>query len=131
MVSSKEQRDENAKLTLENFLAALKWNTKEELIEFFANKAQFIDATGRRWNREETVKSFETLFAPYAKKNAAPVIEELHATMDDLFVAHVLWKNAILASQQRIWVHRMSVVLIREEEDWRILLLHVTPVQLP
>ena len=44
-------------------------------------------------------------------------------------VATVLWKNAILASMQRIWIHRMSVVLIREGADWRVLLMHVTAIQ--
>jgi hypothetical protein len=130
-VRVKGARDEQAQLTLERFLAGLKSLKSEDLIEFFANNAQFIDATGRRWNREEAFKSFETIFAPYAKKNAAPVVEEVVADAGDLFVASVLWKNAILASQQRIWVHRMSVVLIQEERDWRILLMHVTPVQLP
>lgn len=84
---------------------------------------------GKRWNREEVFKGFETLFAPYAEKNAAPLVEETLADAGGVFVASVLWKP-ILASQQRIWIHRMSVVLIREnDEDWRILLMHVTPVQ--
>ena len=130
-VSVKRPRDEKAKLTLDSFLAGLKWNKAEELIEFFAKHAQFIDVFGKRWNREEIFEGSEALFAPYAKKNATPLVEETLADMDGLFVASVLWKNAILASLQRIWIHRMSVVLIREDEDWRILLMHVTPVQPP
>ena len=43
--------------------------------------------------------------------------------------AVVLWKNAILASMERVWMHRMSVVLVREGEEWVILLAQVTPVQ--
>lgn len=101
------------------------------MIEFFGKKAQFIDVFGKRWNREEIFKGFETLFAPYAKKNATALVEDTLADAGDLFVTSVLWKNAILASQERIWIHRMSVVLIREKEDWRILLMHVTPVQPP
>lgn len=128
-VSIKQRRDDKAKLTLDSFLAGLKWHKTEELIEFFAQNAQVTDVFGKRWNREEILKGFETLFAPYAKKNAAPLIEETLADGSDIFVASVLWKNAILASLQRIWIHRMSVVLIREDEDWRILLMHVTPVQ--
>lgn len=128
-VSINERRDKDAKLTLDSFLAGLKWHKAEELIEFFAQNAHFIDVFGKRWNREDIFKGFETLFAPYAEKNAAPLVEETLADAGGLFVASVLWKP-ILASQQRIWIHRMSVVLIREnDEGWRILLMHVTPVQ--
>lgn len=128
-VSINERRDKDAKFTLDSFLAELKWSKAEELIKFFAQNGQFIDVFGKRWNREEVFKGFETLFAPYAEKNAAPLVEETLAVAGGVFVASVLWKP-ILASQQRIWIHRMSVVLIREnDEDWRILLMHVTPVQ--
>ena len=51
--------------------------------------------------------------------------------MKGLFGATVLWKNAIVASMQPTWIHRMSVVLIRERENWRILLIHVTAIQPP
>jgi hypothetical protein len=125
----KEQRDDKAKLTLDDFLAGLKWKKAEELIDFFAPNAQFIDVFGKRWNREEIFKGFETLFAPYAKKNASPVVEDILADTVNLYAANVLWRNAILASLQRTWIHRMSVVLIKEDEEWRILLMQVTPVQ--
>lgn len=126
---SKYGRGEKAKLRLDGFLTELKWHNSEELIEFFAKNAQFIDVFGQRWNRQEIFKSFETLFAAYAKQNASALVEETLADEGDLFVASVVWKNAIPASQERIWIHRMSVVLIREDEDWRILLMHVTAVQ--
>lgn len=125
----KKDRDEKAKLWLDSFLAGLKWHNSEELIKFFAENAQFIDVFGKCWNREEIAKSFEALFAPYAKKNATSVVEEILVDASELFVARVLWKNAVLASLERIWIHQMSVVLIREGEDWFILLMHVTPVQ--
>jgi Clp amino terminal domain, pathogenicity island component/SnoaL-like domain len=128
-VITKERQDDKARLTLESFLAGLKTNKADELIDFFAPNAQLIDVFGKRWNREEIFKEFETIFAPYAKKNAAPIIEEIVADRSTMFVANVLWKNVILASLQRIRVHRMSAVLIREDEDWRILLLHLTPAQ--
>jgi hypothetical protein len=130
-ISVKIEQDPNARLKLDSFLAGLKWHKAEELLEFFAQNAQFIDVFGKRWNREEIFKGFETLFAPYAKKNAAPLVEETLADASGLFVATVLWKNAILASMQRTWIHRMSVVLIRERVDWRILLMHVTVLQPP
>jgi len=95
----------------------------------FAKNAQFVDVYGKRWNREEIQKEFLTLFAPYAKKNATYAIEETLADTADLFVAIVLWKNAILASLERVWIHRMSFVLIPKEDDWEIVLVQVTPVQ--
>ncbi len=115
--------------TLESFLAGLKWLNSEDLISFFAKNAEFVDASGKRWNHEEIWKGFETLFAPYAKKNASYVVEATLAETGELFVASVLWKNALLASEQRVWVHRMSVVLLCGADDWKILLAQVTPVQ--
>jgi hypothetical protein len=79
-------------------------------------------ASGKRWNHQEILKEFETIFAPYAKKNASYVVEATLAETSELFVANVLWKNAILASEQRIWMHRMSVVLLPVTDDWEILL---------
>jgi len=114
--------------TLDSFLAGLKWHKAEELLTFFAESAQFVDVYGKRWNREEIYKEFETLFAPYAKKNATYMIEETLADTGDLLVVIVLWKNAILASLERVWIHRMSVVLVPQGDDWSIMLAQVTPV---
>jgi hypothetical protein len=116
-------------LTLNSFLAGLKWLNSEDLISFFAKNAEFIDASGKRWNREEIGKGFETLLAPYAKKNASYVVEATLAETSELLIANVLWENALLASEQRAWMHRMSVVLLPETDDWQILLVQVTPVQ--
>jgi len=114
--------------TLENFLAGLKWQKAEELLIFFAENSRFVDVHGKVRNREEIGKEFETVFAPYAKKNAAHTIEETLAETSDLLVVIVLWKNAILASMERVWMHRMSVVLIPQGGEWAILLAQVTPV---
>ncbi len=119
----------SAALNLESFLAGLKWLNSQELISFFAKNAHFVDVKGKPWNREEIEKEFVTLFAPYAKKNATYAIEGTLADTTELFVAIVLWKNAILASLERVWIHRMSVVLIPEGDDWEIVLVQVTPVQ--
>ena len=89
----------------------------------------FIDASGKQWNYEEICKGFENLFAPHAKKNASYVVEATLAETSELFVATVLWKNALLASEQRAWMHRMSVVLLTGADEWEILLAQVTPVQ--
>ena len=74
-------------------------------------------------------KEFEMLFACYAKKNASYILEETLADTKELFVANVLWKNALLASEPRAWMHRMSIVLLLEEGGWGILTAQVTPVQ--
>jgi|SRR5580704_14940117 len=116
--------------TLDSFLAGLKSLNSKELISFFAKNAEFIDASGKRWNRGELYRGFETLFAPYAKKNATYIVEGTLAETSDLFVANVLWKNALLVSEQRAWIHRMSVVLLSGADGWEILLAQVTPVQL-
>jgi hypothetical protein len=42
----------------------------------------------------------------------------------------VVWKNALLVSEQRAWVQRMSFVLLLKGEGWEIVLAQVTPVQL-
>ena len=117
-----------AMTTLDSFLAGLKWHKAEELFTFFAENAQFVDVHGKRWNREEISKEFETLFATYAKKNATYIIEETLADNSDMLIVIVLWKNAILASLERVWIHRMSVVLVPQGDDWAIMLAQVTPV---
>jgi ClpA/ClpB-like protein len=117
-----------ASVMLDSFLGGLRSLNSDELISMFAKNGIFIDALGKHWNREEISKNFEALFAPYAKKNAAYMIEDTLEDKNDLFVAVVLWKNAILASMERIWMHRMSVVLVPEGEDWAIALVQVTPV---
>jgi ATP-dependent Clp protease ATP-binding subunit ClpA len=118
----------SAMATLDSFLAGLKWHNAEELLTFFAENAQFVDVYGKRWNREEIHKEFETLFAPYAKKNATYIIEETLADNSNLLIVIVLWKNEILASLVRVWIHRMSVVLVPQGDDWAIILAQVTPV---
>jgi Clp amino terminal domain, pathogenicity island component len=116
--------------TLDSFLAGLKSLNSEELISFFAKNVEFIDASGKCWNRGAIWRGFETLFAPYAKKNATYVVEGTLAETSDLFVANVLWKNALLVSEQRAWMHRMSVILLSGADGWKILFAQVTPVQL-
>ena len=121
----------SASSTLDSFLTGLISESSETLVLFFAKNAQFIDASGKRWSQEEIVKQFETLFAPYAKRNSTYAIDATLADTSDLFVANVLWKNALLAREQRTWLHRMSFVLLREQDEWEILVAQVTPVQVP
>jgi hypothetical protein len=119
----------NASLTLNSFLEGLKCLSSEYLIPVFAETAVLVDASGKRWNMEELSNGFETIFACYAKKNASYVVEETLAETDELFVANVLWKNAFLVSEQRVWMHRMTFVLAPKQGEWKILSAQVTPVQ--
>lgn len=49
---------------------------------------------------------------------------------EGLVVAVVLWKNAVLAGMARgVWMHRMSIILVAEGEQWTTGLLQVTPVK--
>jgi Clp amino terminal domain, pathogenicity island component len=119
----------SALLTVEGFLAGLKGRDSGELILYFATNAEVIDASGTEWNLEEIGKSFEMAFAPYAKRNTSYAIEKTLADTNELFIATVLWSNALLASEQRSWIHRMTVVLCPERDEWRILLVQATAVQ--
>jgi ATP-dependent Clp protease ATP-binding subunit ClpA len=115
-------------ITLESFLGGLKRLKSDELIDYFAESAEFIDVSGQRWNREELERGFDAVFARYAKKNASYAIETRLAETSALFVATVLWKNALLASEERVWMHRMSATLVSEAGSWKITLLQVTGV---
>jgi len=44
------------------FLPDSKSLNSEQLIDYFAKNAEFIDASGQRWNREELSKGFDALF---------------------------------------------------------------------
>ena len=125
----KTQPETSASLKLNDFLTGLKRYGSEELLPRFAKNAYFVDATGKVWNREEIGKHFETLFILYAKKNAAYVIEAMIQDTKEVVVAVILWRNAILASMERVWMHRMSIVLVPEGKEWAIALLQVTPVK--
>lgn len=113
---------------LEEFLAGLKWQSADILMSFFAPRAQVIDVHGKAWEHDELGKNFQDVFAAYAKKNASYVIEETPVDSNEHLVASVLWKNALVASMERVWMHRMTVVLIPENENWAIVSLQVTPV---
>jgi|ERR1700683_673299 Clp amino terminal domain, pathogenicity island component len=126
--SPRNRNVDAALMTLESFLAGLKSLKSEELLSFFAEYARFIDASGKTWNRTEISNGFDTLFAPYAKKNASYVIETTLAKTSELFITTVRWSNALLASEQRAWMHRMGFVLVPEETHWAILFVQVTSV---
>jgi Clp amino terminal domain, pathogenicity island component len=87
-----------ANLTLGSFLSGLQAPNADVVMLFFAENAELTGSAGKRCTYHEIEKEFETLFAPYAKKNATCCIEETLADSRESFVATVLWKNALLAS---------------------------------
>jgi Clp amino terminal domain, pathogenicity island component len=119
-----------ALLTLHSFLSGLKSLSSGDLVGFFAENAEFVDPSGKKWNRDEIQKEFQTLFAAYANKNVTYVMEAPLADTREVFVASVLWNNALMMSEQRAWVQRMSFVLLLKGEGWEIVLAQATPVQL-
>ncbi|MGA9472088.1 MAG: SgcJ/EcaC family oxidoreductase [Terriglobales bacterium] len=126
------RRLEEAATILERFLAALKSNNSEELASFFAENAQFVDFTGRRWNgRDEITKQSESLLAPYAKKNVACRVEGTHAGPSETIVANAMWENVTVSGQSPRAMHRMTFVLASEGDEWAIYLLLVTPLIAP
>jgi hypothetical protein len=114
---------------LEDFLTGLKWHSSDDLMPFFAENAKVVDVHGKLWNYQEISRNFDTIFVPYAKKNATHLIEETLVDSNDQHVAVVLWKNALVASMERVWMHRMIVVLLSRDDEWAIVSMQMTPVQ--
>jgi uncharacterized protein (TIGR02246 family) len=116
-------------VTLNSFLAGLKSYDWDRLAPFFARQVQFIDFTGKRWTgREEIEKNFEVLFAPYAKKDVTFLLENSETEPAELMAASILWENVTAGGQSTRSMHRMTIVLAADGEDWAIFLLQVTPV---
>jgi ATP-dependent Clp protease ATP-binding subunit ClpA len=114
---------------LDSFLAGLKWHNWEQLAPFFAQNTHFVDSTGKRWiGREEIEKQFETFFAPYAKKNVTFLLDGTYLGPAESVVASVLFENVTIGGSTTKAMHRMTVILALEGEDWVIFLLQVTPV---
>jgi ATP-dependent Clp protease ATP-binding subunit ClpA len=114
---------------LDSFLAGLKWHNWEQLAPFFAQNTHFVDSTGKRWiGREEIEKQFETFFAPYAKKNVTFLLDGTYLGPAESVVASILFENVTIGGSTTKAMHRMTVILALEGEDWVIFLLQVTPV---
>jgi hypothetical protein len=125
----KAQPTQSARLTLESFLAGLKWSTGAELAGFFGARGRFVDASGKCWaGRDEIEKDATGLFAPFAKKNAMYVLENIANSSATTAVASVLWEFAAAAHEHSKSVMRMSVVLETAKQDWEIILVQITPV---
>ena len=115
--------------TLASFLSGLKWYDWEQLAPFFAHNLHFVDSKGKCWRgRDEIEKQFETLFAPYAKKNVTFVQEGSYRGPAESVVANILWENVTFGGEATRCLHRMTVMVAQEGEDSVIFLIQVTPV---
>jgi uncharacterized protein (TIGR02246 family) len=114
---------------LETFLAGLQSAGAAELVPYFAKDAQVVDSRGKQWEGlDEIQKHFETLFAPYAKKNVTFHLEKTQLRPGNWLLANILWQNVTVGGQSTRSMHRMTVVFAREDENWVIFLLQITPV---
>jgi Clp amino terminal domain, pathogenicity island component len=118
-----------ATATLESFLTGLKWYNWEQLAPFFAQNTHFVDSKGKCWRgRDEIEKQFESLFAPYAKKNVTFAQEGIYPGPAESVIANILWENVTFGGEATRCLHRMTIMVAQEGEDWTIFLLQVTPV---
>jgi len=114
---------------LDAFLGGLKGHASAPLAEFFHERGQFVDSSGKRWiGRQEISKAAETLFAPFAKKNATFFLEDTISGPSDTVVASALWEFAAVSAGHSKTMLRMSIVLAPAGEDWEIVLAQVTPL---
>lgn len=114
---------------LETFLAGLQAASAVELVPYFAKNAQVVDSKGTHWEGfDEIQKQFEVLFAPYAKKNVSFNLEKTDLGPAGSLMSSILWENVTVGGQSTRSMHRMTVVLAREDEHWVIFLLQITQV---
>ena len=96
---------------------------------FFHDKGQFVDSSGKRWiGRTEIDNGAETLFAPFAKRNASLLLEDMTKGPSETCVASVLWEFAAASSEHGKSILRMSIVLASTEEEWTVVLMQLTPL---
>jgi ketosteroid isomerase-like protein len=115
--------------SLDDFLGLLRTGNAKQVAAFFHDKGQFVDSSGKRWlGRTELDKGAETLFARFAKRNASLLLERVTKGPSETFVASVLWEFAAASSDRSKSLLRMSIVLASTGEEWKIVLVQVTPL---
>jgi hypothetical protein len=116
---------------LEGFLGGLQGEGSHQPAAFFDEGGQFIDSSGKRWvGRYEVEKGAETLFAPFAKKNAKFVLESTTHDSSGTVVASLLWEFAAVSAGRSKSMLRMSIVLASSRPSWAIVLAQLTPLVL-
>ena len=118
--------------TLDDFLGLLRAGDSQQVAACFHDKGQFVDSSGKRWlGRTEIDKGAEALFAPFAKRNASLLLEDITKGPSETFVASVLWEFAAASGDHSKSLLRMSIVLASAGEEWAIFLVQLTPVIWP
>jgi hypothetical protein len=112
--------------TLNSFLQGLGTNTVAPA-SFFAPNGRFIDSEGKCWAGNEIQKAFQEFLAPYAKRKAVPIIEEVRPGSPGTVVATIIWQNAV-PGEHSISIVRMGLVLAIENDEWMIVLAQATPI---
>jgi len=126
------QPSRGALATLDDFLGLLRAGDSQQVAAFFHDKGQFVDSSGKRWlGRTEIDKGAEALFAPFAKRNASLLLEDITKGPSETFVASVLWEFAAASGDHSKSLLRMSIVLASAGEEWAIFLVQLTPVIWP
>jgi hypothetical protein len=120
---------EEATSTLESFLAGVKAPSRGQMASFFAHNSRFVDCNGKCWvGSDEIQKQIELLFVPYSKKNVSCRLETVEIGLAETVLGSILWENVAIGVEPLRSLHRMTVVLARENGEWAIYLLQVTPV---
>lgn len=125
------QPTKGALAALDEFLGLLRAGPSNHVAAFFHDKGQYVDSSGRRWlGREELDQGAEALFAPFAKRNVSFLLERTTKGPCETFVASVLWEFDAASSDRSKSLLRMSIVLASIGEEWKIVLMQLTPLAL-
>jgi len=120
---------QKAQQALDSFLAALRDGTLRARLEYFASDSNFVDASGKLWHgRDEISRNLETLFAPFAKRNAKPSPATHTCSGESLWVSTLTWMNVNLAGFSPLDLFRMSIVFSNEQTAALVYLIQITPI---
>ena len=115
---------------LDHFLAALRDGTLKERLDFFASDSSVVDASGKLWHgRDEISQNLETLFAPFAKRNAKPCPATHRCSGEFLWVSTLIWVNVYLTGFSPLDLFRMSIVFGTGEAGPVVYLIQITPIR--
>jgi hypothetical protein len=114
---------------LNSFLRGLKGDGVNKPADFFDERGQFVDSSGKRHIGHEAIENeAQVLFVGFSKKNATFHLEDTVYGTPEILVASVIWEFASVSENRSKSLLRMSVVLAATGEEWAILLAQVTPL---
>jgi hypothetical protein len=129
VVLSAELAATRARAFLDSFLGALRGDGLNKPEDFFDEKGQFVDSSGKRYvGRADIERETERLFARFAKRNASFRLEDTTNGPSMTVVASVLWEFASVSADRSKSLLRMNIVLASTGEEWVIVVAQVTPL---